>query len=303
MRRVGDGEGGERKEQRSGQPSGHALGRLRRPGSESPVHGRAYADSRMTDARREPDPPGVSEPALAAVGQRVVRVDRALLDDVRVVASGAHGWLAINKPAGLPSVQAKDVSLPHALTWLCERYLKVAALAWPATIHRLDMDTSGLLLLALDAETQRAVSGQFEARTVSKRYVAVVDGRPPADAGVIEAPMRADWARRPVQVIDQATGRAAVTRYRVVREEPEGAWRIELEPLTGRSHQLRVHMASVGCPIVGDPLYGWGAPAGPTGTAKAPPRRAARMLLHASGLGFIDPATGQRVELACDPGF
>jgi tRNA pseudouridine32 synthase/23S rRNA pseudouridine746 synthase len=177
------------------------------------------------------------------------------------------------------------------------------------------MDTSGLLLLALNPDAQRGLSAQFEARLVGKRYVAVVRGRLPDAAGVINTPIRADWARRPVQVVDRAGGRDAVTRFRVLAELADGTSRVELEPLTGRSHQLRLHLASVGCPIVGDPLYGPHGPGWPGwqgGAVLAPEpqmagERAAhqpgRMLLHASGLAFTDPLSGEPVRLHCEPEF
>lgn len=249
-------------------------------------------------------------------------VDRALLEQVRVVSERLGHWVAINKPPGLPSVPAKDTSLPHAVTWLTERYLRgspaspaISPLTWPPTVHRLDMDTSGLLLLALNPDAQRGLSAQFEARLVGKRYVAVVRGRLPDAAGVINTPIRADWARRPVQVVDRAGGRDAVTRFRVLAELADGTSRVELEPLTGRSHQLRLHLASVGCPIVGDPLYGPHGPGWPGwqgGAVLAPEpqmagERAAhqpgRMLLHASGLAFTDPLSGEPVRLHCEPEF
>jgi len=228
-----------------------------------------------------------------------------LLDQVCIVAQST-GWVAINKPAGLPSVPAKDTTIPHAVAWLAERFLIAGtSITWPATIHRLDMDTSGLLLLALTAQSQRAISAQFEQRLVQKRYVALLQRAPPSAEGEVSASMRADLEHRPRQVIDLAQGRPAHTTYRVVSREhaPTGGplpeaesketWsRVELVPRTGRTHQLRVHMASLGCPIVGDVLYGHGR------SATAP-----RMMLHASMLTFNDPTTGLPVVLECPADF
>lgn len=157
-------------------------------------------------------------------------------------------------------------------------------------VHRLDQATSGLMLFARGAVAQRVLGMAFEARRVHKRYVAVVEGLPAADAGEIDAPLAADWPRRPRQRVDAVGGKPSLTRWRVLRRDADSAW-LELEPLSGRTHQLRVHLAHLGHPIRGDRLY---AP---------PPWRAERLLLHASELAFEHPLTGQRLLLRSAPPF
>jgi tRNA pseudouridine32 synthase/23S rRNA pseudouridine746 synthase len=159
------------------------------------------------------------------------------------------------------------------------------------------MDTSGLLLVALDPESQRALSEQFRLRTVEKRYTALVSGILKSENGTISLPVRPDIARRPYQVVDLDHHRPAVTAWRVLSLETDRT-RVELFPLTGRTHQLRVHCAypgpgglgadAMGHPIIGDVLYGTPA------EAACEPQR---LMLHASFLSFTDPATGRRVEL------
>lgn len=161
----------------------------------------------------------------------------------------------------------------------------------PMVVHRLDMDTSGLLVIALDPFTQRELSRQFEQRLTSKRYIALLEGGVTHDAGEINVPLRPDIDNRPHQIVDFVHGREAVTRYRVLAREIDRT-RVEFEPLTGRTHQLRVHAAlprtlpdghlgGLGCPIVGDVLYG--TPGG-------------RLMLHASRLELLDPGTGSRLR-------
>ncbi len=195
--------------------------------------------------------------------------------------SRGSGWLALEKPSGVLSVPGKgDAGAVNAVSWVVEHEPQAAG---PITVHRLDMDTSGILLVALDAERQRALSMQFEARTVEKRYVAVVEGLLTSESGRFEAPMRLDVPNRPRQIVDPLDGKTAVTEFRVI-ERTGGRTRLELTPITGRTHQLRVHCAHAGHPIVGDPLYGGANAAG-----------AARLLLHAERLAFDDPSIGVRV--------
>lgn len=183
--------------------------------------------------------------------------------------------VVVDKPAGLLSVPGRGADKQDCAV------ARVQA-TWPdaLTVHRLDMATSGLLLLARGAVIQRQLSAAFELRQVDKRYVAIVDGLLADDAGEIDAPLAADWPQRPRQRIDHEHGKASLTRWRVLsRDAAAQRTRLELEPLTGRSHQLRVHLASLGHTIVGDTLYG-GSPA-------------PRLLLHASELAFVHPQTAQ----------
>lgn len=232
--------------------------------------------------------------------------DPALLAHIRIVRQSDR-WVVIDKPAGVLSVPGRDeANRACTASWCRERF---PAATGPITVHRLDMDTSGLLLMALDEEAQRELSRQFEDRRVSKRYVALVAGTVSGERGTNDVPMRADLSRRPHQVIDRVQGRPATTEWRVIDRLPN-ATRLELMPITGRTHQLRVHCAYVGHPIIGDVLYAGGvgnaalerdthpavppaaAPAGPAGAAVG----VARLMLHASELTFFDPDGGAPVE-------
>jgi tRNA pseudouridine32 synthase/23S rRNA pseudouridine746 synthase len=135
------------------------------------------------------------------------------------------------------------------------------------------------------------MSMAFEQRRVAKHYVAIVDGEVAGEAGTIDLPLAADWPNRPRQVVDTRRGKPSVTHWQVLARE-EGRTRLLLAPVTGRSHQLRVHLQAIGHAIVGDTLYA------PPAVAAAP-----RLLLHATHLAFADPATGARVELGSDPSF
>jgi len=189
-------------------------------------------------------------------------------DDAIVVA---------DKPAGLLSQPARGEDRQDCLEARVQAQFADALLA-----HRLDMATSGLILLARGAEMLRIMNAAFAQRTVGKRYVATVHGHVESDAGNIELPLAADPDNNPRQIVDPERGRRALTRYRVVARSGAGAdavSRVELEPVTGRTHQLRVHLMSLGHPILGDVLY-------------APPKSAARharMHLHAAEIAFIHP--------------
>lgn len=175
------------------------------------------------------------------------------------------GLAAVNKPSGLLSVPGRQES---DCAWARLREILPDALV----VHRLDMATSGLLLFARGPEMQRTLSLDFAERRVEKRYVARVQGRldgPRDDWAEIELPLIADWPNRPRQKVDHAQGKPSRTRWRVLDHEGDST-RLELEPVTGRSHQLRVHLQALGHPILGDSLYG-GAPA-------------PRLMLHACAL-------------------
>lgn len=178
-----------------------------------------------------------------------------------------------NKPADLLAVPGRGEAGQRNLTAQVQ-----AAYPDALVVHRLDMATSGLLLFARGARMQQVLSAAFEARRVHKRYEAVVQGGPHAECGEITLPLAADWPRRPLQKVDHAHGRPSHTRWHVLSRD--GALtRLALEPLTGRSHQLRVHCAAMGWPIAGDPLYG---------DADSAPR----LLLHAAGLALAHPRSG-----------
>ncbi len=189
-------------------------------------------------------------------------------------------WLiVVEKPSGLLCQPGRGADLQDCLPARLPAELAAARI-----VHRLDRDTSGLMVLALDAETHRILSRQFEAREVEKIYEAVVWGRLADDAGRIELPLRKDLDHPPRHKVDPQLGKPAVTEWRVLQRR-EDRTRLELRPLTGRSHQLRVHLAHQGHPILGDPLYATPAVAA----------LANRLQLHATGLGIIHPITGARI--------
>ena len=154
-------------------------------------------------------------------------------------------------------------------------------------VHRLDWETSGLLVLARNREAHRELSRQFEAREVEKNYIAVVHGRVAGERGEVDAPLRCDWPNRPRQMVDYGQGKPSLTRWHCLERSARSS-RLLLTPVTGRSHQLRVHLLSIGHPILGDGLY----------AHDQAYRMAGRLLLHASSLSFSHPASGERVEFA-----
>lgn len=180
--------------------------------------------------------------------------------------------LVVNKPSGLLSVPGRGADKQDCVIERIQRQYPDALI-----VHRLDMATSGLLLLARGPAIQRQLSLDFAERRVHKRYQAVLQGRLASAEGEVDLPLASDWPNRPRQQIDRENGKPSLTRYRVLAFEA-GHTRVELEPVTGRTHQLRVHMQALGHPILGDTLYG---PAEPL---------AARLLLHASALAL--PARG-----------
>lgn len=206
--------------------------------------------------------------------------------------------VVVDKPSGLLSVPGKG---PQKRDCAAARVRAMFPRAsGPLTVHRLDMETSGLLLLALDAEAHRLLSGQFQRREVAKRYTAVLDGAPEGEEGTVTLRQRLDLDNRPMQILDDEQGKEAVTQWRLLERGEEGNGparsRVEFEPRTGRSHQLRLAAATptrlggLGAPIVGDSLYGDRASAD-------------RLMLHAERLAFVDPDGDARVCLCCEAPF
>jgi len=196
--------------------------------------------------------------------------------------------LVVDKPAGLLSVPGRGADKADCLISRIQSVFPDAL-----TVHRLDMSTSGLLLLARGEEMHRQLSRLFRERLVDKRYIAVVDGHLEAEEGEVALPLICDWPNRPRQKVDFEIGKRSLTKFRRLAFDPaRNVTRVELEPITGRSHQLRVHMAELGHPILGDDLY-----------AGAAEGKADRLLLHAMDLAFIHPLTGEALSFHCPPPF
>lgn len=196
--------------------------------------------------------------------------------------------LVVNKPAGLLSVPGRGDDKQDCLASRVQ-----AAYPDALIVHRLDMSTSGLLVLARGEAIQSEINRLFRERAVHKRYLAVVDGELAETAGEIDLPLICDWPNRPRQKVDHDIGKRSLTRFTRLEFDPvQRTTRVALEPVTGRSHQLRVHMAALGHPILGDELYG-----GPA-EHKAP-----RLLLHAMNLAFAHPLSGEALAFHCPPDF
>jgi tRNA pseudouridine32 synthase/23S rRNA pseudouridine746 synthase len=203
--------------------------------------------------------------------------------------------LVLNKPAGLLSVPGKG---PEKQDCLSARVQS----EWPGAlvVHRLDQATSGLIVMARSIEVQRALSHAFASRQVSKTYVAIVHGKPHATGqewNTIDLPIAADWARRPLRVIDPILGKASLTHWRLAEQsggsQKSNESRIILEPHTGRTHQLRVHLQAIGHPIVGDRLYG----------ASGQVESGARLMLHAFELKLTHPCSHDELMFESPPPF
>ncbi len=200
-------------------------------------------------------------------------------DPVDVVHLDAQ-VLLVNKPSGLLSVPGKAVEHRDCLETRIKAQFPAALL-----VHRLDMDTSGLMVFAMSQAAQRHLGLQFERRHMEKTYIAEVFGSVTGQTGQIDLPLIVDWPRRPLQKVCFETGKAASTGWQVIGRS-DGRTRLRLFPRTGRSHQLRVHLKEIGHPILGDRLYAQGA-------ALA---AADRLLLHSESLSFYHPEGGARVR-------
>ncbi|MEM6900580.1 MAG: pseudouridine synthase [Pseudomonadota bacterium] len=194
----------------------------------------------------------------------------------------ADDFLAVvEKPAGLLSVPGRGPEKSDCVMSRLQHDLPGAL-----NVHRLDMETSGVMVVALNKEAQSALSVAFANRDVTKLYEAIVFGRVKAKEGVVDLPLIADWVNRPRQKVDYETGKPAKTLWSCL-EADDVSSRMELAPETGRSHQLRVHMDRIGHPILGDGLYG----------SHQSRRAANRLMLHARELGFIHPLTSERLDI------
>ena len=196
--------------------------------------------------------------------------------DALVVVHQDHELLLVDKPSGLLSVPGKGEHLADCLIARVQAVFPDALL-----VHRLDRDTSGVMVFAMTRHAQRHMNLQFEKRQMKKTYLARVFGRVEEKTGTVDLPLIVDWPNRPLQHVDFENGKQAITDWRVLKYE-ENATRMRLFPQTGRSHQLRVHMREIGHPILGDPFYA-------TGEARAAPR----LMLHAESLRLSHPDGGR----------
>lgn len=195
--------------------------------------------------------------------------------------------IVANKPSGLLSVPGRGEDKQECLlSHLLNDYPDAKI------VHRLDMDTSGLMVVARSAEVHRHLSRQFQERQTQKSYHAVCAGKPCVSSGYINLPMRCDWERRPLQMIDFRQGKGALTLWKVLNQYAD-SFLVELTPITGRSHQLRLHMKSLGHPILGDNLY----------ADYHSLQQSNRLMLHAKTLSFLHPISNKTLHFNCPTDF
>ena len=218
-------------------------------------------------------------------------MDTAAPEDIPLdVAYEDDEVIVINKPPGMvthPSAGHRSGTLVNALLAHCGALSCVGGVTRPGIVHRLDKDTSGIIIAAKTDRAHQSLSAQLKDRTLSRTYVAVVRGKPKSTEGIIETSIGRHPVHRKKMAVLKKGGRVAVSSYRVA-QELEGASVVEVSLRTGRTHQVRVHMKHIGCPIAGDTVYGRGGGGFPI----------KRQALHAWRLAFTHPATGRRMELA-----
>jgi tRNA pseudouridine32 synthase/23S rRNA pseudouridine746 synthase len=240
---------------------------------------------------RVPDRAGEGGVIGATLGRSVTALTLALS---RAAGEGAMAtldiiyvdehFLVVNKPSGLLSVPGRGPDKADCLSARVQAQFPDALI-----VHRLDMETSGLMVFARGIDAQRALGRAFEQRAVSKYYEAITYGVMAHETGTIDLPLICDWPNRPRQIVDHAIGKPSTTHFAVISRDAQAQrTRVGLTPVTGRSHQLRVHLASLGHPIVGDSLY--------SPTAIIAPAPGQRLLLHAARLGFPHPVSGAFCE-------
>lgn len=255
-----------------------------------------WGDSPKTEIRRHgnyyPACKGKCEPILQHMLQGLRVEENPMLktmqsspQELEIVYEDS--WLVIvNKPADMLSVPGKEESV-SVYSLMRERYPEADG---PMIVHRLDMATSGLLILAKTKRVHQSLQAQFKSRLIKKRYIALLDGIIPQDEGTIELPLCLNPLDRPRQMVHAEYGKPAVTEFRVL-QRTDSRTRIAFYPRTGRTHQLRVHAAhtlGLHCPIAGDELYG---------------TKADRLYLHAESLEFVHPATGKVMKITREPEF
>lgn len=204
------------------------------------------------------------------------------LDPYLTVLQADDDLLVVDKPSGLLSVPGKAAHHADCIEKRAQERYPGARI-----VHRLDMDTSGVMVLAMNAAAHRHLGLQFERRKTLKTYVAEIWGHPLEAEGEVDLPLVCDWPNRPKQMVSHEHGRPALTRWQVI-ERGEATTRVRLFPHTGRSHQLRVHMLAIGHPIIGDRFYAEGEALAASG----------RLALHAESLELHHPSGGQRVRFA-----
>ena len=258
---------------------------------------RSYVQKLITEGRVTLDGAPIKANTLLPAG-RTVRIDVPAPVPLDVLPEAIaldvvyedDDVLIIDKPSGLvvhPSAGHASGTLVNALLARDTRYGGIAGVQRPGIVHRLDKDTSGLLMVAKDDRAQAALMAQLKARRVKKTYLALVQGVLEAPVGRIEAPIGRDPRNRMRQAV-ATDGRPATTGYRV-RERLPGWTFIEVDLVTGRTHQIRVHMAALGHSVAGDPIYG-------TGTARKGPDGLHRLFLHAWRLELLSPADGHLIR-------
>ncbi|KQN49373.1 23S rRNA pseudouridylate synthase [Serratia sp. Leaf50] len=206
---------------------------------------------------------------------------------LRVLFQDEH-LMVVNKPSGLLSVPGKAAEHYDSLMTRIQRDFPIAE-----SVHRLDLSTSGVIAVALTKEAERELKRQFRERETKKAYIARVWGHMEEDYGIIDLPLICDYPNRPKQKVCHETGKKALTQYEVLSWDEDGTTRVKLRPVTGRSHQLRVHLLALGHPILGDKFY-----AHPEALAMAP-----RLQLHAQELSIYHPITDVPMTFNCDPDF
>jgi len=200
-------------------------------------------------------------------------------------------FIVINKPVGLvvhPGAGTDDNTLVHALLHHCQDLSGIGGVERPGIIHRLDKDTSGIILIAKNDNAHKKLSEQFKKRTIKKTYLALIEGTIKEDEGEINYPIGRNPKNRKKmttfrEIPENLSAKSAVTHYKVLGQKEHKAL-LEVTPLTGRTHQIRVHLAAIGHPIIGDPLYG--------------NKHGKRQLLHAYKISFFHPSTGQMMEFS-----
>jgi len=196
--------------------------------------------------------------------------------------------IIVNKPSGLLSVPGRGIEKSDCL-------LSRVNIEYPSAdiVHRLDMPTSGIVIFSLQTDIQKSLSKLFEKRSINKLYIAKVYGELECSSGIINLPLIADWPNRPKHKVDFMNGKSSKTNYELISTDANSNSLVKLLPITGRSHQLRVHMAALGNPILGDTLYG----------NEECCAASTRLLLHAENISFIHPVTNIEININCPADF